>query len=120
MIGAAVARGNVDAVIFLGGGDPQTPQPHDLDIGALLGICEVTKTPIATTVAGAPHVIEGVESASCPTSDRYPERSVLILSVCPGPRVTKNAGGYLLTVFSSLIITGSALYSASRFSGLWD
>jgi methylglyoxal synthase len=58
MIGAAVARGTVDAVIFLR--DPQTPHPHDPDIGALLRICDVTDTAIATNVASARHVIEGL------------------------------------------------------------
>jgi methylglyoxal synthase len=60
MIGAAVARGNVDAVVFLR--DPQTPHPHDPDIGALLRICDVTNTPIATNEACARHVIDGLES----------------------------------------------------------
>jgi methylglyoxal synthase len=62
MIGAAVAEGTVDAVIFLR--DPQTPHPHDPDIGALLRICDVTDTAIATNVASARYVIDGLSSPS--------------------------------------------------------
>ena len=48
-IGAMVASGEVDAVIFLR--DPLTAQPHEPDITALLRICDVHNVPVATNQA---------------------------------------------------------------------
>lgn len=45
-IGALVATGNVDFVIFLR--DPLTSQPHEPDINALLRLCDVHDVPLAT------------------------------------------------------------------------
>ena len=50
-IGARLAVGLVDAVIFLR--DPMTPQPHEPDINALVRACDVHNVPCATNVAGA-------------------------------------------------------------------
>ena len=50
-IGARLAMGLVDAVIFLR--DPMTPQPHEPDINALVRACDVHNVPCATNVAGA-------------------------------------------------------------------
>lgn len=50
-IGARLAVGAVDAVIFLR--DPMTPQPHEPDINALLRASDVHNIPCATNVAGA-------------------------------------------------------------------
>ena len=50
-IGARLAEGLVDAVIFLR--DPMTPQPHEPDINALVRACDVHNIPCATNVAGA-------------------------------------------------------------------
>jgi methylglyoxal synthase len=50
-IGARLAVGGVDAVIFLR--DPMTPQPHEPDINALVRACDVHDVPCATNVAGA-------------------------------------------------------------------
>ena len=50
-IGARLAIGGVDAVIFLR--DPMTPQPHEPDINALVRACDVHNVPCATNVAGA-------------------------------------------------------------------
>ena len=50
-IGARLAVGEVDLVIFLR--DPMTPQPHEPDINALVRACDVHDVPCATNVASA-------------------------------------------------------------------
>jgi methylglyoxal synthase len=50
-IGARLATGDVDMVIFLR--DPMTPQPHEPDINALVRACDVHDVPCATNPASA-------------------------------------------------------------------
>ncbi|AYD39889.1 methylglyoxal synthase [Clostridium fermenticellae] len=50
-IGARVAEGKMDFVIFLR--DPLTSQPHEPDISALLRICDVHCIPLATNLGSA-------------------------------------------------------------------
>lgn len=50
-IGARIAAGSIDGVIFLR--DPLSPHPHDPDIQALLKVCDVHDVPLATNVASA-------------------------------------------------------------------
>lgn len=50
-IGASIACGDVDLVIFLR--DPLTAQPHEPDITALLRVCDVHNVPVATNVNAA-------------------------------------------------------------------
>ena len=50
-IGARLAVGEIDAVIFLR--DPMTPQPHEPDINALVRACDVHDVPCATNLASA-------------------------------------------------------------------
>lgn len=50
-IGARLAAGDLDGVIFLR--DPMTPQPHEPDINALVRACDVHDVPCATNVATA-------------------------------------------------------------------
>ncbi len=50
-IGAEVACGRLDGVIFLR--DPLTAQPHEPDITALLRVCDVHNVPLATNLATA-------------------------------------------------------------------
>jgi methylglyoxal synthase len=50
-IGARLAVGQVDAIIFLR--DPMTPQPHEPDINALVRACDVHDVPCATNLSTA-------------------------------------------------------------------
>jgi diacylglycerol kinase (ATP) len=57
-IAAQVAEGKVTAVIFLI--DPLHAQPHEPDIRALLRICEVHNTPLATNLATAEIILQNL------------------------------------------------------------
>lgn len=57
-IGARIAAGEVDLVIFLR--DPLTAQPHEPDITALLRVCDVHNVPVATNQAGAELLVRAV------------------------------------------------------------
>lgn len=54
-IGAEVAAGLINAVIFLR--DPLTAQPHEPDITALLRVCDVHDVPLATNVSTAELIV---------------------------------------------------------------
>jgi len=57
-IGAEVADEKLDGIIFLR--DPLTAQPHEPDISALLRICDVHDTPMATTRQSAEYLLTGL------------------------------------------------------------
>lgn len=59
-IGARLAEGRVDAVIFLR--DPMTPQPHEPDINALVRACDVHDVPCATNPASARHLLRALST----------------------------------------------------------
>jgi methylglyoxal synthase len=50
-IGAELAEGKIDCIIFLR--DPMTPQPHEPDINALVRACDVHNVACATNVTTA-------------------------------------------------------------------
>jgi methylglyoxal synthase len=57
-IGARLASGKIDGVIFLR--DPMTPQPHEPDINALVRACDVHNVPCATNVASAQLLLQSL------------------------------------------------------------
>jgi len=58
-IGAMVASGAMDCIIFLR--DPLTAQPHEPDVSALLRLCDVHSIPLATNVKSAEILLEALE-----------------------------------------------------------
>lgn len=61
-IGARLAQGEVDAVVFLR--DPMTPQPHEPDINALVRACDVHDVPCATNLSGGRLLLGALLSGS--------------------------------------------------------
>ncbi|USZ71940.1 methylglyoxal synthase [Natronosalvus halobius] len=62
MIGSEVAQDRLDGIVFLR--DPLTAQPHEPDISALLRICDVRDTALATNLASARYLLEGIDDVS--------------------------------------------------------
>ncbi|ELY95709.1 methylglyoxal synthase [Natrialba hulunbeirensis JCM 10989] len=58
MIGAEVAAGELDGIVFLR--DPLRAQPHEPDISALLRICDVHDVALATNLSSAELLVEGL------------------------------------------------------------
>lgn len=58
-VGSMIADNLLDLVIFLR--DPLTSQPHEPDISALLRLCDVTKTPLATNLSSAKIMLHYLE-----------------------------------------------------------
>ncbi len=59
-IGARIATGEIDAVIFMR--DPLTAQPHEPDVTALLRVCDVHNVPLATNLATAEVIVKYLAS----------------------------------------------------------
>src|SRR5256714_7574423 len=54
-LGSLIAEGRIDAVFFFW--DPLTPQPHDVDVKALLRLAVLYDGPIACNPSSAAHII---------------------------------------------------------------
>ena len=61
-IGAMLANGELDLIIFLR--DPLTAQPHEPDVSALLRLGDVQKIPLATNVGSAVIMLEALKNGS--------------------------------------------------------
>lgn len=59
-IGAMLADGQIDLVIFLR--DPLTAQPHEPDVSALLRLCDVQKIPLATNECSGKVMLESLKN----------------------------------------------------------
>lgn len=59
-IGAMLANGELDLVIFLR--DPLTAQPHEPDVSALLRLCDVQRIPLATNATSAVIMLESLKN----------------------------------------------------------
>lgn len=59
-IGAMLAEGNLDLVLFLR--DPLTAQPHEPDVSALLRLCDVQQIPLATNISSARVMLEALKN----------------------------------------------------------
>jgi methylglyoxal synthase len=60
-IGALVARGGVDLVVFLR--DPLAAHPHEPDIQALMKVCDVYRIPLATNISTAARCLQSLAAA---------------------------------------------------------
>jgi methylglyoxal synthase len=58
-IGAMIAEGGIDALIFLV--DPLSPHPHDVDVKALMRLALVYDIPMALNLASAEMIMDAVE-----------------------------------------------------------
>jgi methylglyoxal synthase len=74
-VGAAIAEGRIDFVIFFW--DPLKPHPHDVDVKALLRIAVVYNVPIACNRATADFML------SSPLMDAEYERLVTLEASAP-------------------------------------
>lgn len=63
-IGALVAEGAIDAVVFLR--DPLTAHAHEPDIQALLKVCDVNEVPVATNDGMAQILLEAIGGLGVP------------------------------------------------------
>ncbi len=59
-IGAMLADGKIDLVIFLR--DPLTAQPHEPDVSALLRLCDVQRIPLSTNASSAKIMLEALQN----------------------------------------------------------
>ncbi|UOF89697.1 methylglyoxal synthase [Fodinisporobacter ferrooxydans] len=71
-IGARIAEDQMDLVIFLR--DPLMAQPHEPDIIALLRLCDVHNIPVATNLATAEVLIQGLRAGFFGWRDGLGER----------------------------------------------
>ena len=61
-IGAMLANGELDLIIFLR--DPLTAQPHEPDVSALLRLGDVQKIPLATNASSATIMLEALRNGT--------------------------------------------------------
>lgn len=60
-IGAYVAEGRIDLVIFFR--DPLTAQPHEPDVSALMRLCDVHQVPLASNLSAGKIMLEALKKS---------------------------------------------------------
>jgi methylglyoxal synthase len=105
-IGAKIAEGNVDFMIFFW--DPLEPQPHDTDVKALLRIAVVWNIPVACDRASADFMISSTLMSTpyerlVPVYAGYRERVVAGVDNVAGVAVVVDAEGAKLVPALNLI-----------------
>lgn len=65
-IGAEIAAGEIDALIFLR--DPLTAQPHEPDVAALLRVADVRNVALATNLASAECLTRALSPEGAPST----------------------------------------------------
>lgn len=63
-----IADSQLDLVIFLR--DPLTAQPHEPDVSALLRLCDVVNTPLATNVSSAKIMLKALDKLELPSQKK--------------------------------------------------
>lgn len=58
-IGASLAQGNIDVVIFFR--DPMGKHPHEPDVQMLMRLCDVHNVPLATNPKAGNLILEGIK-----------------------------------------------------------
>ena len=81
-VGAAIAEGRIDFLIFFW--DPLEPQPHDVDVKALLRIAVVCNVPTACNRATADFVL-----SSPLTAEEYQRPNTAPLGTQAGPAIDR-------------------------------
>ncbi len=71
-IGSMIANNALDLVVFLR--DPLSAQPHEPDISALLRLCDVTETPLATNLSSAEIMLTVLERNGIPLMNENKKR----------------------------------------------
>ena len=67
-IGSMIACSELDLVVFLR--DPLTAQPHEPDVSALLRLCDVVNTPLATNMASAEIMLKALGNSEIPSQNK--------------------------------------------------
>lgn len=74
-LGALIATDELDCLIFLV--DPMTPQPHDVDVKALIRLCQLYEIPLACNLSSAnliisnPNFLEIAGAAKVKPEERF-------------------------------------------------
>ena len=67
-IGSMIACSELDLVVFLR--DPLTAQPHEPDVSALLRLCDVVNTPLATNMSSAEIMLNALGNSEMPSQKK--------------------------------------------------